>query len=157
MNTNVLEIFEAAKKDPELFSTLDIENILESVENEKNDYLENKTMEDIMRDVFENIHSTCIDKNKVKKICDKLVGYRCVDEIHELFKGRHVRWIRRGAEVLTTGGIVVDIKFLKDGIQILIKNNLNRFIQYKFDDCITFQKLSAEEQLLLMAYEELQK
>ena len=157
MNANVLEIFEAAKKDPELFSTLDIENILESVENEKNDYLENKTTEDIMRDVIENIQSTCIDKNKVKKICDKLVGYRCVDEIHELFKGRHVRWIRRGNEVLTTGGIVVDIKFLKDGIQILIKNNLNRFIQYKFDDCITFQKLSAEEQLLLMAYEELQK
>jgi hypothetical protein len=157
MNANVLEIFEAAKKDPELFSTLDIENILESVENEKNDYLENKTTEDIMRDVFENIQSSGLDKNKVKKICDKLVGYRCVDEIHELFKGRHVRWIRRGTEVLTTGGIVVDIKFLKDGIQILIKNNLNRFIQYKFDDCITFQKLSAEEQLLLMAYEELQK
>ena len=157
MNANVLEIFEAAKKDPELFSTLDIENILESVENEKNDYLENKTTEDIMRDVFENVQSSGLDKNKVKKICDKLVGYRCVDEIHELFKGRHVRWIRRGTEVLTTGGIVVDIKFLKDGIQILIKNNLNRFIQYKFDDCITFQKLSAEEQLLLMAYEELQK
>jgi hypothetical protein len=157
MNINVLEIFEAAKKDPELFSTLDIENILESVENEKNDYLENKTMEDITRDVFENIQSTGINKNKIKEFCDKLIGYRCVDEIHELFKGRHVRWIRRDSDVLTTGGIVVDIKFLKDGIQILIKNNLNRFIQYRFDDCITFQKLSAEEQLLLMAYEELKK
>jgi hypothetical protein len=157
MNSNVLEIFEAAKKNPELFSTLDIENILESVENEKNDYLENKTMEDITRDVFENIQSAVINKNKIKDFCDKLIGYRCVDEIHELFKGRHVRWIRRDSDILTTGGIVVDIKFLKDGIQILIKNNLNRFIQYRFDDCITFQKLSTEEQLLLMAYEELKK
>jgi hypothetical protein len=30
---------------------------------------------------------------------------------------------------------------------------MNRFIQYKFDDCITFQKLSTEEQLIMMAYE----
>jgi hypothetical protein len=157
MTTNVLEIFEAAKNDPELFSTLDIENILESVENEKNDYLENKTTEDITRDVFENIRDAGIEKDKIKALCDKLIDYRCVEEIHELFKGRNVRWIRRGTQILTTGGIVVDIKFLKDGIQILTKNNMNRFVQYRFDDCITFQKLSVEEQLLLMAYEELQK
>lgn len=157
MITNVAEIFEAAKNDPELFSTLDIENILDSVENEKNDYLENKTTEDITRDVLENIRDAGIEKDKIKAFCDKLIGYRCVEEIHELFKGRNVRWIRRGTQILTTGGIVVDIKFLKDGIQILTKNNMNRFVQYRFDDCITFQKLSVDEQLLLMAYEELQK
>ena len=30
---------------------------------------------------------------------------------------------------------------------------MNRFIQYKFDDCITFQKLTEIEQLIIMAYE----
>jgi hypothetical protein len=157
MNANVLEIFEAAKKNPELFSTLDIENILTSVETDKNDYLENKTTEDITRVVFENIQEMGFSKEKTQQLCNKLIGYRCVEEIHELFKGRHVRWIRRDTEVLTTGGIVVDIKFLEEGIQILAKNNLNRFIQYKFDECVTFQKLSTEEQLLLMAYDELRK
>ena len=39
---NVNEIFENAMKDPSLFSTIDIENLLNSLENEKNDYLENK-------------------------------------------------------------------------------------------------------------------
>jgi hypothetical protein len=34
---------------------------------------------------------------------------------------------------------------------------MNRFIQYRFDECLTFQKLSSEEELLLMAYEHLQK
>jgi hypothetical protein len=36
-------------------------------------------------------------------------------------------------------------------------NSQQRFIQYKFDDCLTFQKLSSEEQLILMAYEHLEK
>jgi predicted peroxiredoxin len=154
---NVDEIFEAAKKDPTLFSTLDIEAILDSVENEKNDYLENKTMDDITKEVFENICELALSKETIKDLCDKLIGYRFVDEIHELFRGRHVRWIRRDTDKLTTGGIVVDIKFLKDGIQVLTKNNMNRFIQYRFDECLSFQKLSNEEQLLLMAYEELNK
>lgn len=154
---NIDEIFEAAQKDPALFSTLDIEALLDSVENEKNDYLENKTMDDITKDVFENLAELALTKEKTKDLCDKLIGYRFIDEINELFRGRHVRWIRRDSDKLTTGGIVVDIKFLKDGIQVLTKNNMNRFIQYRFDECLSFQKLSNEEQLLLMAYEELQK
>ena len=36
----IQEIFENARKDPELFSTIDIEQLLESIESEKNDYLE---------------------------------------------------------------------------------------------------------------------
>ena len=152
---DINEVFESAKKDPNLFSTIDIENILASIENDKNDYLENKTLADIVKENFENVRSLGIDKTTMEKICNKLIGYRYVDEIHELFKGRHIRWIRDGA--LTNGGIVVDIKFTDDGIQILCKNNMNRFIQYRFDECLTFQKLSSEEELLLMAYEHIQK
>ena len=38
---NIQEIFENARKDPTLFSTMNIEELLNSIENEKNDYLEN--------------------------------------------------------------------------------------------------------------------
>jgi hypothetical protein len=106
---DINEVFESAKKDPNLFSTIDIENILNSIENDKNDYLENKTLDDIVKENFENVLSLGLDKTTMEKICNKLIGYRYVDEIHELFKGRHIRWIRDG--VLTNGGIVVDIKF----------------------------------------------
>jgi hypothetical protein len=154
---NVRAIFETAKQDPELFSTLDIENILASIENEKNDYLENKTMEDITSDIYEKINELPTQREKKELLCEKLIGYRHVDEIHELFKGRHVRWIRlnKTDSQLTNGGILVNVKFTNDGIQLMCKNNMNRFIQYKFDECLTFQKLSTEEQLLLMAYENL--
>jgi len=152
---DIQSIIENAKKDPALFSTIDIENILESAENEKNEYLENKTMTDITKDIFDAIQSLDFEKDDLRAMCDKLIGYRFVDEVHELFKGKHIRWIRDGK--LTNGGIVVDIKFMNDGIQVLCKNNMNRFIQYRFDECLTFQKLSSEEELLLMAYEHLQK
>ena len=66
-----------------------------------------------------------------------------------------VRWIRIGNTNLTTGGIVTDIKFLENGIHVLCMNNQRRFIQYKFDDCYTFQKMSTDEQLILMAYSQL--
>ena len=83
----------------------------------------------------------------------QLRSNRYVDEINELHKGKHIRWIRTGTTSLTNGGIVVDIKFKDNGTHIMCKNGMNRFIQYKFDDCITFQKLSTEEQLIMMAYE----
>ena len=30
---------------------------------------------------------------------------------------------------------------------------MNRFIQYKYDECITYQKMNEAEQLVVMAYE----
>ena len=59
---------------------------------------------------------------------------------------------------LTTGGIVVDIKFLDTGthIMVLTKNPKCKCMQYNFDDCITFQKLLTDEQLILAAYEYIQ-
>jgi replicative superfamily II helicase len=169
---NINEIFENAKKDPTLFSTMNIEELLNSIENEKNDYLENKTMDDIIKQNFETISELDISLEDTREICNRLIGYRYVDEIHELHKGKHIRWIRINktsnqlgslnekmskTPVLTNGGILVNIKFLDNGVHIICKNSQNRFIQYKFDDSITFQKLSVEEQLLLMAYENIGK
>jgi len=158
----IQEIFENARKDPELFSTIDIEQLLESIESDKNDYLDGKTLRDINNDIYEKINTLITTTEKKQEICNKLIGYRHVDELHELHKGKHVRWIRStintlGDPKLTNGGIVTDIKFLDNGTHILCMNVLHRFVQYKFDDCITFQKLSAEEQLILMAYEHMDK
>ena len=47
----------------------------------------------------------------------------------------------------------MDVKFMDTGTQILCRNVCNKFIQIKFDECIIFQKLSVEEQLILLAYE----
>ena len=110
-------------------------------------YLYAKTAISIQKEISD----VCIRENIPQNILDKLTEYRYVDKICDLIRGKHVRWIRlsttNSINSLTKGGIVADIKFLENGIYILIKNALNKFIQYKFDDCITFQKLSTEELL----------
>ena len=44
------------------------------------------------------------------------------------------------------------VKFLDNGTHILCKNGF-RFIQYKFDECITFQKLTNDEVMILKVKE----
>jgi len=154
-NQNINQLFEEALNDPSLLSTLDIDNLLDSIESTKNDYLDNKTMSDISNEIREKVEETGISHEKKEAIIAKLNGYRVVDEIYELHKGKMVRWIRNDTDKLTNGGIVTDIKFLENGVHVLCMNSQRRFIQYKYDDCYTFQKMSIEEHLILMAYEQL--
>ena len=149
---NVSEMFASAIADPTLLSNIDIENLLSSLENDNTDYLENKTLSELANEVRNTF--TNLSKETQDEYCDKLYEYRVVDELHELHKGKHVRWYRPDKQQLTNGGIVVDVKFTDKGIQILCMSSGRRFIQYKFDECITFQKMSMEEQLIVMAYQQ---
>jgi len=158
------EIFQNAKCDPELAAAINIDDLMAAVENDKNEHLDNKTLENIAEDKYKQIKYLNLGKDKTKEIFSKLSEYRFIDEIYQLHKGKHVRWIRRNPTTtnkpisLTTGGIVVDIKFLDTGthVMVLTTNPKCRCMQYLFDDCITFQKLSIDEQLILAAYEYIQ-
>jgi len=155
------KIYNDAKQDTSLFANIDIERLLEVAEDERNDYLENKSMKDIVDEVFDTINTLSITKAQTKELCDKLTEYRYVDRICDLHKGKHVRWIRIQGKTtgysLTNGAVVADIKFTDLGTNVLCRNYLNRFIEYKFDDCLTFQKLSSDEELILMAYHYIKK
>lgn len=152
---DIEKIFEDAKQDPELLSTIDIDGLLDGLENKHNDYLRDKSLDSITETVYNTINMLNIEKDLRIDYCNRLLEYRFVDELNELHKGKHVRWVRNDNKKLTTGGIVTDIKFTDNGTQILCMNSSKRFVQYKWDDCITFQKLTTEEQLILMAYNEI--
>ena len=158
-------MFEAEKNNPELVSKIDIDELLRASENVDMNYFMNNTLETISSEIVEVLREHGITDTALANFCEKLVGFRFVDQIYQLHKGKHVRWIRisnakmsevrdagltngRQNGVLTNGGIVVDVKFLDNGTQVLCKNK-NRFIQYKFDDCLTFQRLSSDELLVL--------
>lgn len=152
-NNDIQTIFESALKDPTLLSDIDIDKLLLSIDDNRNNYLEHKTMESINKEIFDSINDLELSLEKKESYCEKLIGYRLVENLNELHKGKHVRWIRKGKNNLTNGGIIVNIKFLDNGTQILCKNSMNRFIQYKYDECITYQKMNEAEQLVIMAYE----
>lgn len=149
---NIQKIYDDAMKDPALFAKIDVDKIIDSLESDgSTDYLETQSLTTIQKTVYDCLREHGI--TQTAQYCAKLADYRCIEEICHLHKGKNVRWIRKNTceKTLTNGGIVVDIKFLDNGMHILTKNNQNRFIQYKFDDCLTFQKLSVGEQLVLMA------
>jgi len=175
---SIKKIILEVKADPLLKSSLDIERLLKTVENIDTDYLGNRSLSDISLEIVQSLEGIRLSKDSIPEYCDKLKEYRAIDKLFQLHKGKHVRWIRIPSRlldshvgynqekiktvtfhrhelpspILTNGGIVVDIKFTNSGTQILCKNK-NRFIQYKFDDCITFQKLTEDEQLLLSCYD----
>ena len=138
-------------------STIDVNELLRCADLTKNDFLKNQTLESISKNVLDSLIQL---KNDVdNKQCDetvtrhfnRLTGYRFVDELHLLHKGKYVRWIRHDCpDKLMKGAVVVDIQFGDFGANILCRLMNGDFLRYRFDKCNTYQKLTAEEELILM-------
>ena len=164
MENNIQDIFENAKKDSSLLNTINIDELLNAIENDSTDYLENKTLHSISNEIFNTINTFECSEERKKDLCEKLIDYRLVNEIYELHKGKPIKAIKLNHSNETTYqpkisivGFALDIKFLDNGTHILCLNYARRLLQYKFDNYLTFQKLSDDERLILMAYEHIQK
>lgn len=148
---NISKILKDAREDPSLLSRIDIAKLLESSESVKNDFLENQTIDSISAYVFDSLVQLQLESSVVKSHCDKLIGYRYVDELHLLHKGKYVRWIKHDAPTkLMNGAVVVDIQFGDFGANVLCRLVTGNFLKYRFDKCNTYQKLTDEEQLILI-------
>jgi len=146
LTNHVQDLIDSEKNNPDLESTLDVPALLAAAENVSSDFLNTHSLSTISQDNLNAIQSTGIIGEQLQNITNKLVEFYHIDYIYQIHKGKHVRWLRNGR--LTNGGIVVDIKFLDTGTHILCKCR-QRFIQYKFDECITFQRLSTDEMMIL--------
>ena len=146
LNNHIQDLIDNEKNNPDLESTLDISALLAASENVRSDFLNTQTLMSISQDNFQSLQSSGITGDQLQILSNKLVEFYNIDHVYQIHKGKHIRWVRNGR--LTNGGIVVDIKFLDTGTHILCKCR-ERFIQYKFDDCITFQRLSSDEMMIL--------
>lgn len=151
----IQDIIEAQKNNPQLQNTINIQELLQT--NESVSYMQNKSLESFAEEIFELLKEEYGEQYPefVKNALYKLKDYRFVENICDLHKGKHIRWIRMHKyPSLTNGGLVMDIKFTQTGIQILAKSKTNRFMQVKYDDCLFFQKLS-EDELAILGLQEL--
>jgi hypothetical protein len=149
-------IFENVRKDTSRLANIDMDELLRATENDKNDYLNDKTLDDILEENIQAIKRLKLPKKEIIELSSKLVGYRYVENVFDVHKGKHIRWIREGRPI-TNGAIVADVKFLDNGTHIVCTTAMGRVFQIKFNDCTVFQKLSVGEQLILMAYEHVRK
>jgi len=90
----------------------------------------------------------------------KLKGYRYVDEMNELKYGAFIRWIPitdPNNLQLKYCGIICDIKITDAGIVIVCKNFMHRCYSFRMDNCLIFQKLTNQEQVILSALDHITK
>jgi|AntAceMinimDraft_11_1070367.scaffolds.fasta_scaffold06410_6 hypothetical protein len=148
------KVFEDAQNDKSLLENIDINELIAMTENEKMDYLNDKTLDTIMDENQEALSNLVTTPEIIQMIYNKLAGYRHVENLYELHKGKHIRWIRHNnPSTITNGAIVSDIKFCDNGTHIQCITIQRKVFQIKYDDCMIFQKLTVGEQLVLMAYE----
>ena len=79
--------------------------------------------------------------------------------MHELHIGAFIRWIKFNSdnEVSITNGALLTDDLFEDNIQLLLKNNMNRFFKVNFNDNLIFQKITDQEKIILFAIDNFDK
>ena len=145
------ELIKNTKKDESLHSSLDINNILSNAnETTSRHYLLDKTNKSISKEINEIIHSiqyfTQEQKYKLLGVLDN--NYMFIDNLCDLNNSYYLRLIPRNPSKKQTGGVLVGVKFLSTGTDIMVLSG-GRILQYKYDNYFIFMKLNQEDKLIL--------
>jgi len=135
-------------------------DLLKALDNENNSSvinLNSRKIKSIKNDMLQKLQ---MSGSMLKNYHTKLSSYRYVDDLEDVQYGCYIRWIPLQNPTvikLTNGGTIVDIKILENGIHIVCKNNMNRIFQIKFDECMIFQKLTEQENVIISVLDYLVK
>ena len=132
--------------------SIDIQSLLNSLDNDENASMINLTTKRIIDMKLDALEEINLEDEYLKELMVQLNDYRIVNEIPDIKYGNYIRWINLinpNDLTLRKGGMVVDVLLEKTGTHIRVKNNLQRFFQIKMDQCIIFQKLNAQEEIIL--------
>ena len=144
------DIFKQVQDDPDVqVNAEDIEKWMQEIDDSQYNYLEGKTtaiIEQEKREILQNYDSEIRDK-----WLRSLSMYRAVNDLRELRMGHHCRWIVHKNNTLHKGGYLTKVDFRENGVYLLCEL-LKRFkMQVKMDDTVVFQKMTAEEWVVVMA------
>tara|TARA_B100000902_G_C27196417_1_gene856729 strand:- start:227 stop:652 length:426 start_codon:yes stop_codon:yes gene_type:complete len=140
-------------------NNLDINILMKALDNQDNESIINIDYNKMHKTKNDMLQKLGLDREKLKLYNKSLKMYRYIDELPELRYGAYIRWIllKNPENIkLSNGGIVCDIK-INEGINIICRNNMHRFFQLKMGECLVFQKLSQQEQVILKALDYLNK
>lgn len=138
----------------------DNEMLLKSLDNEGNKSIMNLSKPLINKTKNDILQKLQLSREKLKETHVKLKEYRYIEEVNDINYGSYIRWInlKNPANIkLENGGMICDIKILNDGVHVLCKNFRNRMMQIKLDECLMFQKLTSQENIILTVLEYLHK
>jgi hypothetical protein len=139
---------------------MDVDKLMTALDNDKNESIMNLTTKKIQEMIFNILKELHLDKVTLLEYFKKLKGYRYIDEINELKYGGFIRWIPITDPdhlPLHYCGIVCDIVIKDDGVYVVCKNFMHRHYRFKMDECLIFQKLNAQEQIIISALDHLEE
>ena len=138
---------------------MDIPSLLHALDNENNEAVVELSDEKISKDKNDILQQLHLPREVLQRLHKQLKSYRLVNTIDDLRFGSYIRWISlKNPEniKLTNGGIVCDIKAIKEDIHVKCKNKMNIIFQINLSEVLLFQKLSEQEQIILKALKILQ-
>lgn len=139
---------------------MDTETLKKALDNENNESICKLTTHLIKQIKNDMLQQLQLSREKLKELHTKLKEYRYVDDLSNLQYGRFIRWInlkKKDNIFLTNGAHIMDIKIEKSGIQVLCRNNMNRFVTLNIDEHMIFQKITDQEKVLICAMDYLNK
>lgn len=159
MNANDLTLMvKQAKEEQLLFATVDVDDLLQSLEKESHEYLENKSFKTIAEDIINELYSVSISTNEIPILCNKLNEYFVIKNIYDFRKSHFIRYIKKGESKLHNGGILVNVYKSEKGV-IYVKLLIfgNRFITVRLEEYIFFQKLTPDEKIILLSFDYIER
>lgn len=138
----------------------DTDRLLLALENETNASIMNMTTSKIKTIKNNMLQQLQLDKDTLKSLHKKLKDYRYCSDMSDLQYGYYIRWIplRDPNKIkLTNGAYLCDMKIVNSQVHLVCKTNMNRIIQIKLDEVMTFQKLSPQEKVILSVLDYLEK
>ena len=139
---------------------MDVNKLMNALDNENNESIINLTSKKILEMNLNIIKELHLDKSTTLNYLKKLKGYRYVDELNDLKHGGFIRWIPiidPNYLPLHYCGMICDIKITDNGVLITCKNFMHRHYTFKMDECLIFQKLTSQEQIIISALDHLEK
>jgi hypothetical protein len=137
---------------------MDLNKLNNALDNDDNENIFGLTTKKILEMNLKILKELHLDRETTLDYLNKLKGYRYVDEIKDLKYGVYIRWIPitdPNNIQLKYCGIICDIKITDNGVIIVCKNFMHRHYQFKMDECLIFQKLTTQEQIILSALDHL--
>lgn len=137
---------------------MDVEQLVKALDNDENEHLINMTSEKLNNMKREILNEIQLSPKEVAEYMQKLKEYKYIDEMNHIRHGSFIRWIPISDPEnihLASGGIICDIKITDTGVHLVCKNFARKHYQIKMDECLVFQKLSGQEQVLLSALDHL--
>ena len=139
---------------------MNIELLQQALENDNNLNIINTNIQEIKRKKNEILQELGLKREDLKSYHKKLNGYMYVDNIKDLKYGRTIRWINLNkidAIKITNGALLCDIKILDKGLALVLKGYAQNYITLYLNENIIFQKINAEEEIILKAVNYLSK